>query len=124
MKSELHKYAETVILRWYAQDPVCFDTKGNNEWLILYVNKWLGGNVNTWFAKERLGKMPYETFRRVTQALISTGTIKISEKNMTARHRKEIKLREDIMLQGKMPERKEPVKYIAIDPLTGRSLQI
>jgi hypothetical protein len=107
MRKAQTRYAETIILRWYVENPSSFDTSSNNEWLLMYMNRWLGvQKYQEWFIRDRMLKMPYETFRRVTQQLISEGKIEISARNMKTRHRLSSETRET-MLQAQVVEQKK-----------------
>lgn len=63
----------------------------------MYMHRWLGVHYyNLPFVQDRMKKMPYETFRRAVQWLISHGDIKLSQENMKSRHRSEEETRETI----------------------------
>lgn len=93
-------YAKEVIKKWYDEDNLIFDTAGNNEWLLIYMNRWLGVQQYTeWFIQDRLAKMPYETYRRALQKLIEEGYIKLSDEHMKKRRRVEVETRETLLAQ-------------------------
>jgi hypothetical protein len=58
-------------------------------------------------------KMPYETFSRVTQLLISEGKIQLSAKNMKTRHRLAKETRET-MLQAQVGRTAKEARLFAI----------
>lgn len=91
-KKELARY---LISEWYKEEPKAFDSPTNSTWLLIYMKRWLGGQTN-FFAIKRMEKLPYETFRREGQGMISDGSLPISQKNKFLRHRKEVKVRQEV----------------------------
>lgn len=103
MKKKELNFAQSTALSWYNLDPLFFDTASNNDWLMLYMKKWLGCQYNNEpFMRQRMSKMPYESFRRAVQWLIQHDYIKLSQENMRKRKRSEAQTR-DTILQNPHP---------------------